>query len=378
MIALRVVLDGVSAEPATGVGLHALELTRSLIETAPRGCEVRGFTPSLPDSEYEVISERLPGLSTLDKSALDRRQLAAAWQHGFSRLPGSGPVHAPSLVAPLYRHDRIDDPNEQVIVTIHDTAAWSHPEVLTSRGVAWHRAMVRRAHKYADAVVVPTHSVADELADILSFGDRIRVIPGAVGRAFELPDDDDAVARRLGLPSDFVALTGVLDERSGLSTVIDALSLPDAPELPLVVFTDAGSATALDAAIADSAVRRNRIIVLDKLDAQERAVVLDRALIAIAPLLADSFVTAALEAMTLATPLVHTDQPALRETVGDAGLLVESTTIADLAEGLAARLAELASDTEAMTVLGLAGQDRARAFTWRDAAEKTWQLHADL
>jgi len=378
MIALRVVLDGVSAEPATGVGLHALELTRSLIETAPRGCEVRGFTPSLPDSEYEVISERLPGLSTLDKSALDRRQLAAAWQHGFSRLPGSGPVHAPSLLAPLYRHDRIDDPNEQVIVTIHDTAAWSHPEVLTSRGVAWHRAMVRRAHKYADAVVVPTHSVADELADILSFGDRIRVIPGAVGRAFELPDDDDAVARRLGLPSDFVALTGVLDERSGLSTVIDALSLPDAPELPLVVFTDAGSATALDAAIADSAVRRNRIIVLDKLDAQERAVVLDRALIAIAPLLADSFVTAALEAMTLATPLVHTDQPALRETVGDAGLLVESTTIADLAEGLAARLAELASDTEAMTVLGLAGQDRARAFTWRDAAEKTWQLHADL
>lgn len=64
--------------------------------------------------------------------------------------------------------------------------------------------------------------------------------------------------------------------------------------------------------------------------------------------------------------------------MGDAGLLVESNTIADLAEGLAARLSELASDTEARTVLGLAGQDRARAFTWRDAAEKTWQLHADL
>jgi glycosyltransferase involved in cell wall biosynthesis len=378
MIALRVVLDGVSVAPATGVGLHALELTRGLIETAPRGCEVRGFTPSLPDSEYDIIAERLPGLSTLDKSALDRRQLAAAWQHGFSRLPGSGPMHAPSLLAPLYRHDRIDDPNEQIIVTIHDTAAWSHPDVLTSRGVAWHRAMVRRAHKYADAVVVPSHSVADELANILSFGDRIRVIPGAVGRAFQVPDDADAVARRLGLPSTFIALTGTLDRRSGLGSIIDALSLPEAPDLPLVVFTDAGSAGALDAAIADSPARRNRLLVLDGLEAHERAVVLDRALIAIAPLLADSFVIAALEAMTLATPLVHTDQPALRETVGDAGLLVESDSVADLAEGLAARLSELASDTEARTVLGLAGQDRARAFTWRDAAEKTWQLHADL
>lgn len=378
MIALRVVLDGVSAPVVTGVALHALDLTRALIATAPHGCVVRGFTPSLTDTDYDRIAERLPGLDHLDKSALDRRQLAAAWQHGFSRLPGSGPVHAPSLLAPLYRHDRLESPDEQIVVTIHDTAAWSHPEVLTSRGVAWHRAMVRRAHKHADAVVVPTHAVADELDSILRFGDRIRVIPGAVGEAFRVPADADAIAARLTLPTEYLALAGTLDARSGLGTLLDALERPEAPDLPLVVMTDAGSAAALEAAIGDTDQRRERVRVRADLTAEERAVVLGRATVAIAPLLADSFVTSALEAMSLGTPLVHTDQPALRETIGDSGMLVAADSVADLPDALATALGELVTDDEARRALGVVGHDRARAFTWRDAAEKTWQLHADL
>ncbi len=35
-------------------------------------------------------------------------------------------------------------------------------------------------------------------------------------------------------------------------------------------------------------------------------------------------------------------------------------------------------DDELAERLRIAGRDRARAFSWRDAAEKVWQLHADL
>ena len=38
----------------------------------------------------------------------------------------------------------------------------------------------------------------------------------------------------------------------------------------------------------------------------------------------------------------------------------------------------LLDDSAAAERLGVAAQDRAKAFTWRDAAEKIWQLHADL
>ena len=38
------------------------------------------------------------------------------------------------------------------------------PSRIGSRRAAWHKAMARRAEKYADAVVVPTHAVADDVA----------------------------------------------------------------------------------------------------------------------------------------------------------------------------------------------------------------------
>ncbi len=90
-----------------------------------------------------------------------------------------GMVHAPSVLAPLAKHDRFREPGHQTVVTVHDVVPWTHPETLTPRGVHFHRAMVKRAWKHADAVVVPTHAVADALNRIHRFDDRLRVIGGA-------------------------------------------------------------------------------------------------------------------------------------------------------------------------------------------------------
>jgi hypothetical protein len=47
-------------------------------------------------------------------------------------------------------------------------------------------------------------------------------------------------------------------------------------------------------------------------------------------------------------------------------------------ERLAHAIGGLLSDASARERLAVVGQDRARAFSWRDSAEKVWQLHADL
>ena len=36
------------------------------------------------------------------------------------------------------------------------------------------------------------------------------------------------------------------------------------------------------------------------------------------------------------------------------------------------------SDTALYERLSVGGYDRSQAFSWRDSAEKVWQLHADL
>jgi glycosyltransferase involved in cell wall biosynthesis len=398
MTILRVVIDPVVAPDAGGVGRYAEELTRELIATAPRGARVDGIVSASPEADYRLIEERLPGLHALFKSALARRELQAAWQHGFTRLPGRGMVHATSLLAPLSRHER-GDADAQTVVTVHDTVAWTHPETLPPRLVAWHRAMLRRAEKYADAIVVPTHAVATDLAARYDVEDRLRVIAAAPSSTLAVPADADERAARLGLPERYLLSVGAPSSRKGVEHLVRALAHDGTRGLPLVVAGGAPSATTpidLDAAADEWSVPRERIVRLDRLDDADLAVAIARATVFVQPSLAEGFGLALLEALALGVPAVHSDVPALVEVAAGAGEVVELRELAEpgvdaagrpeeaagaggeYAARIAEAVARVLDDDEHAARLRTLGRDRAGAFSWRDAAEKVWALHADL
>ena len=379
MTTLRVIVDQIVAPVPGGIGRYAEELTRQLILTAPRGSNVAGIVSASPEPDYALIAEKLPGLVELYKTALARRELSAAWQHGFTRLPGSGMVHATSLLAPLRRHDRLNNPGEQIAVTIHDAVPWTHPQTLTPRGVSWHKAMAKRAERYADAIVVPTHAVADELGELLDFGDRIRVIGGAPSSALRVPDDADERAERLGLPERYLLSVGTLEPRKGLEPLIRALAQGVPEDLGLLVVGPDGWGGVDVASVArDAGVAEWRVRTLGPLTDADLAVVLDRATIFVFPSLAEGFGLPVVEAFSLGTPVIHSDAPAVVEISAGAGLAVERED----AEGYPARLAEairnVVDDDALRDRLHVSGRDRSHAFSWRDSAEKVWQLHADL
>jgi glycosyltransferase involved in cell wall biosynthesis len=375
---LRVIIDQMIAPVPGGIGRYTEELTRELIVTAPRGCDVIGFVSSSPEPDYQSVLERLPGLADLYKSALARRELFAAWQHGFTRLPGHGMLHSTSMLAPLARHDRLNT-GDQVAITIHDAVPWTHPETLTPRGVSWHRAMAKRAQKYADAVVVPTHAVAAELEEILGLGDRVRVIGGAVSSKLALPSDSAERASRLGLPERYVLAVGTLEPRKGLERLIRAMAHPDAVDLPLVIAgPDGWGGVDVAALAAEAGLNPDRLHVLGYLSDPDLAVALNRATVFVYPSLAEGFGLPVLEAMKLGTPVVHTDVPALLEVAADASVVVSLEDDATFVERLAAEIRRVADDPTLAAQLSQQGIDRARAFSWHTSAEKVWQLHADL
>lgn len=375
MITLRVVLDEMLLPG--GIARYTEELTRELIRTAPRECEVAGLVSASPQSDYDKITTLLPGLADLYKTTLARRELTGAWTAGLYAHHGNGMIHAPSLLAPLHKHDRLNDLSNQTVVTIHDASAWTHPETLDRFTVATQKALAKRARKYADAIVVPSHAVADQLQDVLKVGDRMRVIGGAVGSRLQVPVDGDARASAMGLPAEYILTAGTANLRKGLGDLIAAMADPAAPDIPLLV-VGPGSGDELDIAIAEHDLGPDKIRVLGTLDDADLAVVMDRAAIFVHPGVVEGFGLPLLEALHFGTPVVHADAPALVEVAAGSGMVVPVEDRSGYPARLAAAMSGLLGDAEERQRLSVIGRDRARVFSWRDSAEKVWQLHADL
>ncbi|MHB1235831.1 MAG: glycosyltransferase family 4 protein, partial [Microbacteriaceae bacterium] len=362
-----------------GIGRYTEELTRALIRTAPAGCSVEGIVSASPEADYAKIHTLLPGLSRLHKSVLARRELSFAWRYGLSRLPGGGMVHATSLLAPLSRHDRAQTPGNQTVVTIHDAIPWTHPETLTAHSAAWHRAMGARARKFADAIVVPTHAVAEQLGEIMDVGDRIRVIGGAASSKFSKPVDAAARARRMKLPRRYLLTLGTLEPRKGIAPLIASLADPALRRIPLLIAGPAGWGDLDVAAIAaEAGLAEGRVRTLGHLSDADLAVALDRATVFVYPSLAEGFGLPVIEAFHCGTPVVHSDDPALVEVAGGAGLAVPRVDLAGYPARLATAISRVLKDADLAERMSTSGLDRSKVFSWLGSAEKVWQLHADL
>ncbi len=384
MTTLRVVVDQIVAPVPGGVGRYTEELTRQLIATAPADCQVTGIVSDSSDEDNDKLRMLLPGLAELESMPLKRSQLRRAWQAGITSVPGTnmtdkGMIHAPSLLAPLAKHDRLNEVGNQTVVTIHDVVPWTHPDALNPRKVAWHKAMAKRARKYADAIVVPSHAVASELEEIMGFGDRIRVIGGAVSSKLTLPVDAEARAVELDLPERYILTAGTLEPRKGIQPLIRSLAEAGSTDLPLLIAGPEGwghidvQAIAAEAGLADGRVR-----TLGFLRDADLAVALHRASVLVFPSIAEGFGLPVIEAFNFGTPVVHSDVPAVVEVASGAGITVARNDEAGYPARLAEAIASVVTDPALSERLHYQGLDRAGAFSWQDSARRVWELHADL
>ena len=375
---LRVILDQIVAPVPGALGRYTRDLGRAIVATAPKGCEVEAIVSSSLPEDYDRVMAEVPGLAGLYKTSLARRELAVAWQLGITTSPGGGMIHGTSLFVPLRRHDR--EAGNQVVATVHDVLAWTNPEALSATSAAWQKGMLKRAVKHADAVVVPTHALAERLLQIADFGDRVRVIGTAPRSGLVVGADADERFARLGIPREYIVVPGTLEPRKGLVDVFTALARRGVPEVPVVVLGPDTWGDQHVAAVADEiGVAAPRIHHLDGLDAADLAVVISRALAFVAPSHDESAGTALIEAFSLGAPVIHSDVPAHVEVSAGAGLAVP-VGMADngYADRLAAAITSVVSDKSLADRLSIAGSDRSRAFSWREAGDRVWQLHAEL
>lgn len=353
---LRVVLDQLEHVVDPDVAWASGELVTALVQTAPAGCDVEAIVPA--GSAADV-----PGVADTHRLSLARRELATAWQLGLVPGVGGGLIHSASLMAPLVRHDRVHD-NDQTTVTVWDLRAWEQPDSLPKSAVAWQRAMLKRAVKHADAVVVPTHSIAGRLSEIVKLRGRIRVIPGAMPSGFVVPFD--AVERRssLSLPDSYVVLTG-----SEASLDVGFRAAAAAGKDAVVLDAAEGTEPRLAEIASAAGVPERRAHVRGSLSTEDRAATLAGAAALVATATVEAWPWRVLEAMALGVPVVANDSATHRDVIVDGGAVVSEDDLVDAA------VDALGDGARRLSVLAA---DRSRAFSWQGSAERVWGLHADL
>ncbi|GDY31326.1 glycosyltransferase family 4 protein [Gandjariella thermophila] len=364
---LVVLVEQLLAPVPGGTGRYTRELAAALAASAPRGWVVVGAVARHADPAAAAI----PGVEGPRVLPLPRRALVAAWERGLPLWPGGDAVHAPTPLAP----PRVPR-GRSLVVTVHDTVPWTHPETLTRRGVAWHRRVIRRATRRAGAVAVPTAAVAAELRGYAPGPAPVHVVPCGVPPSLAGPPAGaEAVAARLRLPERYVLAVGTLEPRKGLPVLIDALARPDAPDLPLVLVGPPGwGGVDPHALAAAGGLPADRLRVLGALTDAELAATLHRATVLAAPSLAEGFGLPVLEAMAAGVPVVHSDAPALVEVAGGTGRIARRGD----PDALAAALRAVVAEPERTAAAVAAAKRRAAGFTWRRAAEEVWRLHLDL
>jgi len=349
-----------------GTGRYTRELLAAMAATAPPEWTVAGVTATHRDLAPAVV----PNVAGPRALPLPRRGLTALWERGVHFWPGGDAVHAPTPLAPP-----APKRGRSLVVTIHDTVPFTHPETLTRRGAAWHQSAIRRATERANAIVVPTAAVAEELQRHAPGPATVAVVPHGVAEQFRVPMDPNYAALKTGrlrLPETYVLAVGTVEPRKGLDVLIKAMTKRHAPDLPLVVVGPRGwGEVNLVELAAEHGFPAHRLFVLGRVDDEDLSAVLRRATALAVPSRAEGFGLPVLEAMAVGTPVVHTDVPALVEVAGGTSLVVPTGD----ADALASALAEVVNGSVATAERVAQGQLRAAAFTWEHAAVELWRLH---
>ena len=237
------------------------------------------------------------------------------------------------------------------VVTIHDLSFERDPSVMPWRDRLVFKTVVPRSARRAAHVLVVSERTKADIVDLYGVSpEKITVTPHGVDPAFS-PGD--------GEPGEYLLLVGSVEKRKNPLVAADAASELG---IPLVV---AGP-------VRDTELARE----LERRGARLRGYVTQAELVElyrgaaclVMPSRYEGFGLPVLEAMASGTPVVAAPDAALREVAGDAAIFVEP---GGLAEGIRQALA----DRDRLVAAGL---ERARRFTWEEAARRTVAVYLEV
>jgi glycosyltransferase involved in cell wall biosynthesis len=274
----------------------------------------------------------------------------------------------------------------KLVVTMHDTLPFSHPELVFPRlggRIAWWLKETAAARR-ADRIVTVSQASRRALEDWLGRSDpRIRVITEGPDPIFRPRGDDpegDLILRRYGLdPSErFLLYVGGLSPHKNLPRLIDALARTAEAGVRLVLTGDVHDVFHTDVPTIRVAIERvgltDRVLWTGFVPDQDLVHLYSRAYALVQPSLLEGFGLPAVEAMACGTPVLSSRAGSLPEVIGEAGVYFEPTDV----DAMAAAIRGLLRDADRRDRLARLALEQSHRFTWDAAARGLLDCFAEL
>ncbi|MGD0872802.1 MAG: glycosyltransferase family 1 protein [Bryobacteraceae bacterium] len=267
--------------------------------------------------------------------------------------------HASSLTGKTPRRARLT-------ITIHDLTSWLMPGLhpaANRRADENLAALARRAHR----VIAVSECTRQDAVRVLSIAaEKIEVIHSGVAESFFHVEEAavEAVRARYSLVKPFILSVGTIEPRKNTDALLSAWqALPHSlrEEFDLVLAGPIGWAP------ASTMERVRRVRYLGYVPEADIAPLTAAATVFAYPSLYEGFGFPVAQAMAAGVPVITSNVSSLPEIAGDAAVLIDPRSLAELRDGLS----RLLLSPHVRAELAARGRQRAALFQWQTCAEQS-------
>lgn len=357
---------------SAGIGRYTRELVRSVAALSPAHqyhlfvADGRRFDPARPGPNFRWHPTRL-----------SERWLARLWYRLRLPLPvewWTGPLdlfHQPDFVLPPVKA------NVPTLLTVHDLSFIREPSSVMPGMIRHLTDWVPRSVERADHIVAVSEATRRDLIELYQTPpEKISVIYHGVTAHFKPVEQTETgpVRQKYGLGDrPFMLSVGTIQPRKNYRRLIRALARLD-PSLGLVIVGGKGWGVEEILAEAERQNVADRVYFPGFVPDEALSLLYNAAALFVYPSLYEGFGLPLLEAMACGRPVAASNQSALPEVVGEAGLLFDPHNVAEMA----ATIDRLWRDAPLRRRLSQAARQRAARFTWEEAARRLLALYKNM
>jgi glycosyltransferase involved in cell wall biosynthesis len=263
-----------------------------------------------------------------------------------------------------------------IVLTVHDVSYRIFPEFFSPRVRLLLGLLVGPSVRRAAAVITVSECARQDIIRFYRVSPRrVVVTPEAAGPQYtpQPVGEKERVRVLYSLPQRYVLAVGNVQPRKNLPRLIEAFGVlvQDSPDVDLIIAgRSAWRGSEVEAVVTrlglDERVRFTGYVPDTDLPA-----LYSGATLFCYPSLYEGFGLPPLEAMACGTPVITSNVASLPEVVGDAGVMVDPTSVRDIA----AALRRLLTNEEARREYQIKGLGRAAQFSWERTARLTRDVY---